>query len=84
LLSAFYPSAEIRRVDRTSRGSEANAQFKATHVSHEQCSLQSEGRIAQPSATKGISTKADAENYPWCARYAKGGDGENCGFTTID
>jgi hypothetical protein len=32
----------------------------------------------------GISTHADAANYPWCARCAKGGDTENCGFTTFD
>jgi hypothetical protein len=32
----------------------------------------------------GIDTHADAESYPWCARYAKGGDGESCGFTTFD
>lgn len=32
----------------------------------------------------GISTHAHAESYPWCARYAKGDDGENCGFTTFD
>jgi hypothetical protein len=32
----------------------------------------------------GIDTHADAQNYPWCARYAKGGDGQNCGFTTFD
>jgi hypothetical protein len=32
----------------------------------------------------GISANADAQSYPWCARYAKGGGGENCGFTTFD
>jgi hypothetical protein len=32
----------------------------------------------------GISTHADAQNYPWCARYAKDGGGESCGFTTLD
>jgi len=32
----------------------------------------------------GINSHADAQNYPWCARYAKGGDGQNCGFTTFD
>ena len=32
----------------------------------------------------GMSTHADAQNYPWCARCAKGGDTENCGFTTFD
>jgi hypothetical protein len=34
--------------------------------------------------TAGISSHADAQNYPWCARCAKGGDTENCGFTTFD
>jgi hypothetical protein len=32
----------------------------------------------------GISTHADAANYPWCARCAKDGGGESCGFTTFD
>ena len=32
----------------------------------------------------GISTHANAANYPWCARYAKDGGGESCGFTTFD
>jgi hypothetical protein len=33
----------------------------------------------------GISTHADAQNYPWCAYYGGGGDdGTNCGFTTYD
>jgi hypothetical protein len=31
----------------------------------------------------GIGAHADAQNYPWCARYAKGGDGQNCGFVTL-
>jgi hypothetical protein len=26
----------------------------------------------------GTGTHADAQNYPWCARCAKGGDTENC------
>jgi hypothetical protein len=30
----------------------------------------------------GISTRADAQNYPWCAYYKNGGT--NCGFTTFD
>ena len=34
--------------------------------------------------TAGISTHADAANYPWCARYAKDGGGESCGFTTFE
>ncbi len=34
----------------------------------------------------GISTHADAQNYPWCAYYGGGdmGGGTNCGFTTYD
>jgi hypothetical protein len=33
----------------------------------------------------GISTDADAQNYPWCANYAMGENGPtNCGFTTYD
>jgi len=32
--------------------------------------------------TAGISTNADAQNYPWCAYYKSGGT--NCGFTTFD
>jgi hypothetical protein len=32
----------------------------------------------------GISTHGNAANYPWCARYAKDGGGESCGFTTFD
>jgi hypothetical protein len=32
----------------------------------------------------GTGTLADAANYPWCARYAKDGGGESCGFTTFD
>jgi hypothetical protein len=32
----------------------------------------------------GINTHANAANYPWCARCAKGGDTENCGFNTFD
>jgi hypothetical protein len=34
--------------------------------------------------TVGIVTRADAQNYPWCAYYsASGGGGTNCGFTTF-
>jgi hypothetical protein len=33
----------------------------------------------------GISTHADAQNYPWCAYYSMGENGPtNCGFTTYD
>ncbi len=31
----------------------------------------------------GISTHANAQNYPWCA-YRRDDGGVNCGFTTID
>ena len=31
-----------------------------------------------------ISTRADAANYPWCARYAKDAGGESCGFITFE
>ena len=32
-----------------------------------------------------LPSGAQAQNYPWCAVYggAKGGGGENCGFTTF-
>jgi Protein of unknown function (DUF3551) len=33
-----------------------------------------------------IGTRAQAQNYPWCAQYG-GGDtdgGQNCGFTTLE
>jgi hypothetical protein len=33
----------------------------------------------------GIGTRAEAQNYPWCALYSAGdtGGGTNCGFTTF-
>ena len=31
----------------------------------------------------GIGTRAEAQNYPWCAQYSAGGDGMNCGFTSF-
>jgi hypothetical protein len=31
----------------------------------------------------GISTHANAQNYPWCA-YRRDDGGANCGFTTFD
>jgi hypothetical protein len=33
----------------------------------------------------GIGTRAEAQNYPWCAIYSEGaaGGGTNCGFTTF-
>jgi hypothetical protein len=30
-----------------------------------------------------VSTPAQAQNYPWCADYAKGGD-TNCAFVTYE
>jgi hypothetical protein len=30
----------------------------------------------------GIDTRAEAQNYPWCADYAGFGS-QNCGFTTF-
>jgi hypothetical protein len=32
----------------------------------------------------GIGTRAEAQNYPWCAIYDGGMGGENCGFTTFE
>jgi hypothetical protein len=36
-------------------------------------------------AVIGVATRAEAQNYPWCAYYsgAAGGGGTNCGFTTF-
>ena len=32
----------------------------------------------------GIGTRAEAQNYPWCAYYSgDAGGGTNCGFTTF-
>ncbi len=34
-----------------------------------------------------IGTRAEAQNYPWCAYYSGGDDdggGTNCGFTTFE
>ena len=33
----------------------------------------------------GVGTRAEAQNYPWCAYYSgrHGGGGTNCGFTTF-
>jgi hypothetical protein len=31
----------------------------------------------------GIGTRAQAQNYPWCAQYS-GLGGTNCGFTTFE
>ena len=32
--------------------------------------------------TAGIGTRAQAQNYPWCAQYS-GLGGTNCGFTSF-
>jgi len=33
----------------------------------------------------GIGTRAEAQNYPWCAYYSgRGGGGTNCGFITFE
>ena len=36
--------------------------------------------------TIAIGTRAQAQNYPWCALYSggRGGGGQNCGFSTYD
>jgi Protein of unknown function (DUF3551) len=36
-------------------------------------------------AAVGINTRAEAQNYPWCAHYSGGsmGGAMNCGFTTF-
>ena len=33
-------------------------------------------------ATAALSTRAEAQNYPWCAYYGNDFGGENCGFST--
>jgi len=37
-------------------------------------------------ASAGIATRAEAQNYPWCAYYGGGmnGGGTNCGFTSFE
>jgi len=32
----------------------------------------------------GIGTRAEAQNYPWCALYSGPGGGTNCGFTSFE
>jgi len=34
-------------------------------------------------AAVAVSTRAEAQNYPWCAYYGRG-HGTNCGFTTFE
>jgi len=31
----------------------------------------------------GIGNRAEAQNYPWCAIYGTGFEGNNCGFVTF-
>ena len=31
----------------------------------------------------GIGSRAEAQNYPWCAIYGTGFEGTNCGFVTF-
>ena len=38
--------------------------------------------LAVFAVTAGSGTRAQAQNYPWCADYAGFGS-QNCGFTTI-
>jgi hypothetical protein len=33
-------------------------------------------------ATAAFGSRAQAQNYPWCAQYGNGFGGTNCGFTT--
>ncbi len=35
-------------------------------------------------ATAGFGSRAQAQNYPWCAYYGGSEEGENCGFSTWD
>jgi len=38
-------------------------------------------------ATAGLGTRAEAQNYPWCAYYGGGmggGGGRNCGFISFE
>jgi hypothetical protein len=39
--------------------------------------------LAMAIAAASIATRAQAQNYPWCAHYDKGDGGMNCGFTTF-
>ena len=34
-------------------------------------------------AVIGIGTRAEAQNYPWCAHLGTGFESTNCGFTTF-
>jgi hypothetical protein len=39
---------------------------------------------AMLAAAGAMCTRADAQNYPWCANYAVKGGATNCGFTTYE
>jgi hypothetical protein len=41
-------------------------------------------RSALLAGVAGISTHADAQNYPWCAYLSAMGGATNCGFTTFE
>jgi hypothetical protein len=34
-------------------------------------------------AIVGIGTRAEAQNYPWCAQYSDGSGSKNCGFASF-
>jgi hypothetical protein len=34
-------------------------------------------------AIVGIGTRAEAQNYPWCAQYSDGTGSKNCGFANF-
>jgi hypothetical protein len=34
-------------------------------------------------AMSAVAPPAQAQNYPWCARYGNGFGGTNCGFSTL-
>jgi hypothetical protein len=40
--------------------------------------------LAMIVVTAGIGTRAQAQNYPWCAVYRMGDVSYNCGFVTRD
>ncbi len=39
--------------------------------------------VAMVAAAGLAATRAQAQNYPWCAQYDKGDGGLNCGFTSF-
>jgi hypothetical protein len=34
-------------------------------------------------AAASVASRAEAQNYPWCANYGDGFGGTNCGFATL-